>query len=157
MTPEFKGFNKNLRKKFLLEPQLQSAFGFFCAGLAIIYSGIVFWLLHSKFDQYLVAGIQEADLKGEILEMLSQRKVWLWSRLSILGFFFSGLMVTASIIYTHRMVGPVVAFSRHVKELAQGNYASRVKLRKGDAFQTFADELNALAEGLQSMKAKKVS
>lgn len=149
-------FNRNLRKKFLLEPGLQSAFGFFCAALAIIYSGVVFWLLHTKFDQYLVAGIQEADLKGEILEMLSQRKVWLWSRLSILGFFFSGLMVTASIIYTHRMVGPVVAFSRHVRELARGNYSSRVKLRKADAFQAFAEELNVLAQGLeQSSQSKK--
>jgi hypothetical protein len=41
-----------------------------------------------------------------------------------------------------------VAFKRHIRALREGNYDSRVVLRKGDAFDDVADELNLLAQAL---------
>ena len=46
------------------------------------------------------------------------------------------------------VIGPTVAFKRHIRALREGNYDSRVVLRKGDAFDDVADELNLLAQAL---------
>ena len=46
------------------------------------------------------------------------------------------------------MGGPTVAFRRHIQALRQGDFDSRVRLRRGDAFNEVADELNALSEDL---------
>ena len=76
----------------------------------------------------------------------------------------SGLIITAfavifvlinfliSSVISHRMVGPVVQFIRHVKALTGGEYASRVNIRPKDGFYDLADELNKLAETLEHKK-----
>lgn len=53
---------------------------------------------------------------------------------------------------SHRIFGPLVPISRHITELKNGNYASRVQLRKNDFMMELKDELNQLAEKLQSDK-----
>ncbi len=52
-------------------------------------------------------------------------------------------------IYTHRLIGPTVAMKRHLEALIGGDYSSRVKLRKSDAFGDLAHQLNALAASLE--------
>lgn len=53
---------------------------------------------------------------------------------------------------SHRIFGPLVPISRHINELKNGNYSSRVQLRKNDFMLELKDELNELAEKLQSKK-----
>lgn len=59
-------------------------------------------------------------------------------------------VVALCIAYSQRIFGPVVAFRRHVEALKNGDYASRVHLRKGDAFSDLESDLNELAEMLQA-------
>jgi len=47
-------------------------------------------------------------------------------------------------------VGPTVAFRRHLRALAAGDYSARTYLRPHDAFQEVADELNALSRALET-------
>ncbi len=54
-----------------------------------------------------------------------------------------------SIYFTHKMVGPTVAFRRQINALKSGNYRSKVYLRQGDAFGEVAVELNELADELK--------
>ncbi len=56
------------------------------------------------------------------------------------------LVLVVSVVYVHRMVGPMVAFRRHLEALKNGDYGSRVNLRKNDAFMELQDDLNELAE-----------
>lgn len=56
------------------------------------------------------------------------------------------------IIYSHRIFGPTVPIQRHLDNLNEGNYESRIKLRPGDEFGPIADKLNTLAEKLQARK-----
>jgi signal transduction histidine kinase len=53
-----------------------------------------------------------------------------------------------TIIFTHKLVGPTVAFRRHIRMLTEGRYDYRTTLRKGDAFQEVADDLNHLSAHL---------
>ena len=57
-----------------------------------------------------------------------------------------GLVVVAlSVAYLKRILGPIIAFRRHVEALKNGDYAARVSLREGDVFQDLARDLNELA------------
>jgi signal transduction histidine kinase len=50
---------------------------------------------------------------------------------------------------THRIFGPVESMKKMVSELENGNYSTRVHLRKDDDFQVIGNKLNLLAETLQ--------
>jgi methyl-accepting chemotaxis protein len=54
-----------------------------------------------------------------------------------------------TILYTHRIVGPAVAFRRHVRDLIEGRTDARLKLRPNDDFGPLASDLNELAERMQ--------
>ena len=51
--------------------------------------------------------------------------------------------------YSKKLVGPPIAFRRHIAALEEGDYTSRIALRKGDAFGDVAHDLNQLAETLE--------
>jgi hypothetical protein len=51
-----------------------------------------------------------------------------------------------TLIWCHRLIGPVVAFRRMLASLLAGDPSARVHLRRGSAFNELADDLNALAE-----------
>ena len=72
-----------------------------------------------------------------------------WLLLAILFFYIVTNLVVA-VVYTHRMVGPIVAFRRHVAFLLEEDYSKRVHLRRGDAFHELAEDLNVLTEKLES-------
>lgn len=139
--------NQRKIKNFLLNPKLQISFGVACSSLAITYTIALMYFLHINFDSAIQLYIQNAPLGGNELDALIRiREKWILSRLIAVAILFVVSMVTLSIFYTHRMVGPVIQMIRHVQELKNGNFNSRVVLRKGDAFQELADELNQLAE-----------
>ena len=51
--------------------------------------------------------------------------------------------------YTHGLLGPLVALRRHSQALKDGEYGSRVELRKSDtAYLELAQDLNDLAQSL---------
>jgi len=58
-------------------------------------------------------------------------------------------VIVVTSVYTHGLIGPVLPIMRHVKALQEGLYSHRVKLRKHDAFQELAGDLNELAEVLE--------
>lgn len=62
---------------------------------------------------------------------------------------YLALCMLFGIWMSHQFIGPMVAFTRHVRELRRGNYAIRTKLRKGDEFVDFMRELNELSETLE--------
>ena len=51
--------------------------------------------------------------------------------------------------YSRKLVGPQIAFRRHIAAIESGDYSSRIVLRKGDAFDDVAHALNQLAETLE--------
>lgn len=62
------------------------------------------------------------------------------------------LLTAVCITYTHRIVGPLVPFGRHIDALNQGNYSNRIQFRKNDLplMIEHAENLNKLAEELET-------
>jgi len=71
----------------------------------------------------------------------------------VVGVAYAVLVGFMTLIWCHRLVGPVVAFRRMLAALLAGDPNARVQLRRGSAFQELADDLNALAEQLAEKEA----
>jgi signal transduction histidine kinase len=87
-----------------------------------------------------------------IIEIRDQFRV-MSGWLAVILLSYLALIVTISIVFTHRLIGPTIAFRRHIRALTEGKYQSRVVLRKGDAFIEVADDLNKLAETLEKKRS----
>lgn len=69
------------------------------------------------------------------------------------GIAFLGLVTYVLwIYYSHAIFGPMIPLERHVGKLLEGDYSSRVNLRRSDEFKKLAAELNRLAEKLEQGK-----
>ena len=60
------------------------------------------------------------------------------------------VMVYDIIVVTHRLVGPLLRLRGAMRRLANGERVEPIRFRKGDFWQEFADEFNAVAALVQS-------
>ncbi|MGE0633793.1 MAG: HAMP domain-containing protein [Pseudobdellovibrionaceae bacterium] len=82
----------------------------------------------------------------------AENKILFSSAIGILVFGFATFIFW--FIASHRIFGPVVAIRRQLENLNSGRYEARIKLRKTDEFHEIAEDLNRLAETLQSRHTK---
>jgi hypothetical protein len=59
------------------------------------------------------------------------------------------LALLFGLLVSHRFYGPLVPLSRHLRELGEGKFASRVRLRPGDELIDLMEAQNLLAERLE--------
>jgi methyl-accepting chemotaxis protein len=148
---------KNARslKNILIDPFVQVRLGLYSIFLALIFSCVVSAILYlnlSKFGEIVMTLTDvEDEIKALFVTYMADARWWLL--LAILVFLILNIVV--SIIFTHRLVGPAVAFNRQLNALLAGDYTSRVNLRKGDSFRDIAEKLNRLAEKLEAEKGSK--
>ncbi len=71
----------------------------------------------------------------------------------ILLFILILILVIATVYYglrfSHRIVGPVYAFNRHLNWIREGNYTRDIKLRNKDEFQNLAQTFNTMQSMLR--------
>lgn len=141
--------SKRKFSNFLLQPLLQVRLGLYAIILSVFFGLGVFTIIYVNFYKFYDLVLELTDLREEVTEILNSyiQGVILWLFLALIVYFI--VTVGISIFFTHRLIGPTYAFRRHIKELTRGNYKSRVKLRKGDAFMEVADDLNELAAKLE--------
>jgi len=133
---------------YLLQPFLQLKIGLYTAFLSVFFCTFMGWFLYKKLNSFTDVAVTLTEADDEIYMMLSSYMSTVATTAIILGSAFIVLNLLISIYYTHKMVGPTIAFRRHIKQLKNGNYDSRVVIRNGDAFSEVADELNQLTEVL---------
>jgi methyl-accepting chemotaxis protein len=104
------------------------------------------WSAYGRLYQATLA-TAAGPFKQDILE---QTQLYLnTSSVLLVGYVVVVLAVTIG--YVHRLIGPIVAFERHLRALQRGDYTSRVSLRRSDhVYADMADQLNDLAERLES-------
>lgn len=78
-----------------------------------------------------------ADLKGAILALLGVMVV------------FMVLTIWYGLRFSHRMVGPVYAITRHLNWILDGNYTRDLKLREKDEFQNISVVFNDMQAALR--------
>jgi methyl-accepting chemotaxis protein len=140
----------NQRKiaNLLLQPSVQLQIGLYNVGLSLLFVlGLGAYAYSSLFDfTEVVATLTGAD--DEVQGLLRSYLNSVGMTAALAGAAFIAFNLVLSIRLTHRLVGPTIAFRRHLESLLAGDYGARTKLRNGDAFGELADDLNKLSEAL---------
>lgn len=135
-------------RNFIINPAYQLRYVFWLSG-----SGLVLVALNGlTFYQHIK---ENYSILVELSPMTEESKAQLFHELNVIVFkigSFSALFVLVvgifGIIYSHRTVGPLYHFKRVFREIAAGNTALRVKLRKKDEFHDVAFEFNQMMDRL---------
>lgn len=141
----------NPRRKFwnaLQRPGLQLRLPLYLIAITGLFVGLLTahtYDVYGRLFELAVAESSQPEWFERTLAAQSGDFGLVWGALT-LGYMLSVLVMC--IVYVHRMVGPLVPMRRHVEAIKNGDYASRVHLRDGDAFHDVAEELNDLAASL---------
>jgi len=111
----------------------------FAAGL--ILTGIIFYL--SNY-QPLGSSYQEGFAKlAQIKQELLTKSIIIYCLLTTMT--LAGV-IFITLIYSHRVVGPLVGIKRVTKAIAAGDFSQRARLRQKDAIKPLAEALNTLID-----------
>jgi signal transduction histidine kinase len=146
--------HKRKLSNFMLQPLLQIRLGLYSILLSLAFCLALMAIFYVNFNKFYDLVLELTDLREEVTDILKSyvRGLIGWVAIGTTVYFF--ITVAVSIFFTHRLVGPTYAFRRHIRELKNGNYGSRVVLRKGDAFQEVAEDLNDLAVTLEQVRRR---
>ena len=145
----FDGVAKRKLSNFLLKPMLQSKIGIYFILISLLFSASVGSIIYYNFSDLFYSVLQLTDAPQEVGAIIKHywSSVESWIMLCIIVYVATTVVI--SIWYTHRFVGPAVAFLRHLNEINAGNYTYRTHLRRGDAFAELANGLNKASEALE--------
>jgi len=141
-------------RNFLLMPQIQIRLGAYMIVLAVALLVSLGVIVYVKMSEIISLIVQLTDVEEEVEEVLInyvQGMSW-WIILAIV--LYIAINMSLSVLYTHKMVGPTYAFRRHIQALGKGNYNAKTNLRKGDAFEELASDLNTLSDVLDKQFGK---
>ena len=132
-------------------PFLQFKLLMYMLGSTALVAVLLAAFLYFAFSDLIgvVSGKTEAtSYYGEMIEI---QLIHLFRYCGVL-FVLYILLAAVCVAYTHRLIGPLRPFTRHVDALSKGNYSSRVVLRKGDLdmYNDYAEKLNELAVHLET-------
>lgn len=133
---------------YLLQPLVQLRIGFINVCLSLIFVLLLGAYVYMKFVQFADVVTTLTEANDEIGGMLHSYLASVGITAAVLGAVFVVLSLLSSVYFTHRLVGPTVAFRRHIDALIAGDYKVKTKLRNHDAFTEVADSLNKLSDRL---------
>ncbi len=86
-------------------------------------------------------------LSDLVMQKLIQTIVWgSLATIVIVG----GTAFIWAMLLTHRYEGPLISINRHLKELAKGNYADTLSIRKSDEVKTLVNTISELTSALKT-------
>lgn len=134
------------RKYYFINKKLQIKYAFFTVSLLILYTMI---LLAAIFAPYVMTLFLDLPLsqKAEAAEVLLLLHNNIWPGIGLIIVLFGAF----SIFITHKLAGPVFVFERMARNIAGGDLTIRVRLRKGDDLLDLSEDLNQMADNLESL------
>ena len=148
------GKSKRRIVNLLLQPFQQLRLGMVTVLTSLVFVTALGAYVYSKLMQFtdVVVTLTQADDEIHLLLGKYLGAVAITSLIGTVVFILLNLILT--IYLTHKMVGPVVAFRRHIKHLMDGKFDVKTNLRHGDAFIEVADDLNKLSDRLRDLLAR---
>lgn len=151
---EYQGYKRN-KYSLIVFPRFQ----FKIIGLAFISSlGTVaiaswafYYLIDRQFSRLMEKAQLDPDAKTEMLSNLTLS----FGYLLVLCLAFSVLMLAFSVIFSHRIAGPIYQINKVLDQFVEGNSEARVYLRKGDEFMFLGDKINLLLQRAGPAKSAK--
>jgi signal transduction histidine kinase len=146
-------------KNTLIEPFKQFKFGVYVIGFSLAFvaaTTVVFLLAFYNQYQHLMSIFNITDTKAQMELVTNDIFYSNIMRIAFVFVIFIALNFLMVFKLTHRYYGPLVSIERFVDEMTAGQYARRVKIRKGDELQRLVDKLNDMASTLERRHGPKV-
>lgn len=141
-------------RNFVLSPSLQLKFSLLPLALSLVFAIAFVVQLVYLYNQYVDLIIDYTEVREQILEIIDGQKSRFYMIVSVYCAIYVIVSTAIAIVMTHRLIGPTIAFRRHIKSLSDGKYDSRITLRKADAFSELAEDLNQLAAKLEAQQKR---
>lgn len=134
------------------QPFLQFKLLMYMLGSTAFVAVLLGAFLYFAFSDLINVVTGKADSTSYYGEMIEIQLIHLFRYCGALFVLYILLLAAVCVAYTHRLIGPIRPFTRHVEALTNGDYSSRVVLRKGDLnmYTEYAEKLNELAINLNS-------
>lgn len=134
----------------IVRPQKQMRFALMFAGGALLSITALVALTAIVFNHTLKSLADAQKIQAEVGSLLRDTMVYPFFCL-LVGVFFVGLFVIfMGVKLSNRIYGPLIPLLRHIQNLKQGVYSSRVVLRQNDELTELRDALNELAATLEA-------
>ena len=139
-------------KNTVIEPFKQFKIGVYIVVTTFIFIVCAGYLFMSSFwQQYQhvmsIFEVVDPNLQWEVIT----NDVFFANIIKVAALFLLFMLITMAMVFklTHRYYGPLVSIEKFVDQVAEGDYSSRVALRKKDELQRLATKLNTMAENLE--------
>lgn len=124
------------RKRFYIHP-IQRKYFLLSLVPLIFYSFLILFFLFLPLDLLFFSEASSTQ-KAAVLWQLRALGVRVWPAV-FLSMLLSAIL---SIFVTHKFAGPLYRFQETLRRMAEGDFAQRVKLRKGDELRELEEILN---------------
>ena len=135
-----------IRKQYLIKKGFQLKYvGLILALMfmtAVICSYVVYYTVMITLGEKLA----NVYPQGRLVSMV--RTVNFRIMLSII--FITPVVAVVGIYLSHKIAGPIFRMESFLKNMASGNFASRITLRKGDELVSLADGMNSLSDAMKA-------
>lgn len=130
--------------------QIRYAFLFVGGGMLMLtgFIAVTLYYIRQTIFSLEIAYRLDREITGALIDSLTGMLTLAF----VVAAIFSVLSIVLGMQMSHRYYGPIIPLLRHVEELRNGNYSSRVKLRQSDELIEIQDALNGLAETLDERK-----
>lgn len=139
------------RKKLIIDPQFQ--FGFLKYSLGITFGTIAIWLasnfyFFSKFEK--IGTDLNLPTNHIFFVFIAEQKHAMNSIVLVTSIIILLLLVSSGIVYSHRIVGPLIKLKNYMNDLAENKDEKALSFRKNDYFVELAESFNRLRDRVKN-------
>jgi methyl-accepting chemotaxis protein len=136
-------------KNYALQPLLQVKLGLYSILLSLAFALAVAGILYFNLAKFSAIILQLTGVEEEVQDLLNQYIAPAIIQVVVTAIVYVVVNIVVTILFTHKLIGPTIAFRRHIRMIAEGKLQYRTVLRKGDAFSEVAEDLNNLSALLE--------
>ncbi|MFQ5989687.1 MAG: hypothetical protein ACE5K9_07215 [Candidatus Methylomirabilales bacterium] len=136
------------RRRFMVMPRFQIGVALRVSFFVLLYSAALGFLIFFPMQRELTA-VAPLDKQALIADQILELHYRVWP-----GIVLVGILVGLHTIFTsHRIAGPIYRIDQVIRKIAAGDYSQRIRLRRTDGWQEFAEAVNALGEQLDRRRS----
>ena len=136
-------------RNYALQPLLQVKLGLYSILLSLAFAAVISGILYINLAKFSDIILQLTGVEDEVKDLLNQYIAPAKIQVALAVLLYVVVNIVVTILFTHKLIGPTIAFRRHVRMIAEGKLQYRTVLRKCDAFAELADDLNKLSSLLE--------
>lgn len=141
------------RKNYFIQKGAQSKFILTLLLLIFLVAVISFCNLY-VIGNFVLNNYTTLDQGTDILGFLRAAFSVIWFRLLLIIVVNVIIVAIIGVFYSHQFAGPSFKFESSIKEIAQGNLAMRIYLRKSDSMHNVAEALNVMIDNFRTVIQK---